>query len=155
MLRTSVEGGSPASAHRVVTGTHRQTQTRSVAAPALFLYKKVRCPLLLCDVLWFAHSELIASHGSCASGGPGLQGPSNGAKHAVLSPSPGRPAPLGSCFKPSTRPPPGLEKRRAYGKRAFTNQCSPSAQPRCSCHCLRCCRKDPREGSQRVPRELL
>lgn len=99
MLCTLAEGGSLASAHRGVTGTHRQIQTRSVAAPALFLYREVRCPLLLCDVLWFVHSELIASHGSCASGGPELQGLSNGAEQPVLSPRTGRPAPLLSLVK--------------------------------------------------------
>lgn len=57
-----------------------------------------------------------------------------------------------------SNPPPGLEKGGGIWKTSIQNRCpalpltSRAAPHR---HCSRCCHKDPRDGSQRAPRELL
>lgn len=87
----TVEGGSPASAHRVVTGTHRQVRRHRWLRLHCFCTKKfgVHCCFVMCCGLYIQSSSL---HRDPVLLEDGLQGPSNGAEHPGPSQAPGLPS---------------------------------------------------------------
>lgn len=130
-----------------MTGTRGQIQTRPGTAPALFLYKKARCPSLLWDgfvVCTFRAHRFTRILCFLRTGAPGpLQGgraSSAVTKHGAACPS----AFSGenACqWVAISNPPPGLHQASTrFGEKEGIRKtsihksmpCSPSDQPRCS-----------------------